>query len=179
MNNRKNTTLALLIFLGFAFIGYLMWSTVSSRIEENNATAGTVCTMDAVQCADGSWVGRSGPNCEFVCPAGTSTSPTENEVSLQGGIGEQLRGLGVEIIPIRVIEDSRCPLGVQCVQAGTVRIAATVVSGTGTSSATLSLHQLFTTETETIILIAVNPAPEAGRTIAAKDYRFTFKVVKR
>ncbi|HSI24611.1 MAG TPA: hypothetical protein VK952_03215 [Methylotenera sp.] len=27
------------------------------------------CTMDAMQCADGSWVGRSGPNCKFVCPA--------------------------------------------------------------------------------------------------------------
>lgn len=28
-----------------------------------------MCTMDAMQCADGSWVGRSPPNCEFKCPA--------------------------------------------------------------------------------------------------------------
>ncbi|MEX0918466.1 MAG: Gmad2 immunoglobulin-like domain-containing protein [Candidatus Paceibacterota bacterium] len=27
------------------------------------------CTMDAMECPDGSWVGRTGPNCEFVCPA--------------------------------------------------------------------------------------------------------------
>lgn len=26
------------------------------------------CTADAMQCPDGSYVGRSGPNCEFVCP---------------------------------------------------------------------------------------------------------------
>ncbi len=26
------------------------------------------CTMEAKQCPDGSYVGRSGPNCEFVCP---------------------------------------------------------------------------------------------------------------
>ena len=26
------------------------------------------CPMDAKQCPDGSYVGRSGPNCEFVCP---------------------------------------------------------------------------------------------------------------
>jgi hypothetical protein len=33
----------------------------------------TICTMDAMQCPDGSWVGRSGPACEFKCPgAGTS-----------------------------------------------------------------------------------------------------------
>jgi len=33
------------------------------------------CTADAMQCPDGSYVGRTGPNCEFVCPpAATSTS---------------------------------------------------------------------------------------------------------
>jgi hypothetical protein len=26
------------------------------------------CTMDAKQCPDGSWVGRTGPKCQFVCP---------------------------------------------------------------------------------------------------------------
>lgn len=28
----------------------------------------SACTMDAMQCPDGSWSGRSGPECEFVCP---------------------------------------------------------------------------------------------------------------
>lgn len=28
-----------------------------------------MCSQDAKQCPDGSWVGRSGANCEFVCPA--------------------------------------------------------------------------------------------------------------
>ena len=31
------------------------------------------CTMDAKMCPDGSYVGRSGPNCEFVCPTTTDT----------------------------------------------------------------------------------------------------------
>lgn len=35
---------------------------------------GTVCTMDAYECPDGSWVGRTGPNCEFVCPEASSTA---------------------------------------------------------------------------------------------------------
>ncbi len=30
------------------------------------------CTMDARQCSDGSWVGRTGPNCQFVCPNSTT-----------------------------------------------------------------------------------------------------------
>jgi len=27
------------------------------------------CTQDAMQCPDDTWVGRTGPNCEFVCPS--------------------------------------------------------------------------------------------------------------
>jgi Immunoglobulin-like domain of bacterial spore germination len=43
-----------------------------------------LCTMDAMQCSDGTYVGRTGANCEFVCPDGsTSTSPVG---SLPNGI---------------------------------------------------------------------------------------------
>lgn len=35
------------------------------------------CTMDAMQCPDGSYVGRTGPNCEFACPAGDTPNPNE------------------------------------------------------------------------------------------------------
>lgn len=42
-----------------------------------------MCTMDAKQCSDGSWVGRTGPNCEFVCPGETkkmdSSWDTDND----------------------------------------------------------------------------------------------------
>jgi|SRR3989344_5077558 len=27
-----------------------------------------ICTQDAMQCPNGTWVGRTGPNCEFICP---------------------------------------------------------------------------------------------------------------
>jgi hypothetical protein len=29
----------------------------------------TVCSSDARQCPNGTWIGRTGPNCEFLCPA--------------------------------------------------------------------------------------------------------------
>lgn len=42
-----------------------------------------MCTMDAKQCSDWSWVGRTGPNCEFVCPGETkkmhSSWDTDND----------------------------------------------------------------------------------------------------
>lgn len=33
-------------------------------------TQPVACTADARQCPDGTWVGRTGPNCQFVCPGG-------------------------------------------------------------------------------------------------------------
>ena len=45
-------------------------SKTSGPVEEKlPADNQVMCTMDAMQCADGSWVGRSSPKCEFVCPA--------------------------------------------------------------------------------------------------------------
>lgn len=38
---------------------------VSAPLNEGDLVA---CTADAMQCPDGSWVGRTGPNCEFACP---------------------------------------------------------------------------------------------------------------
>lgn len=45
----------------------------------NTNTQGSVCTADAKLCSDGSYVGRTGPSCQFAaCPTGngTSTPPT-------------------------------------------------------------------------------------------------------
>jgi len=41
----------------------------------NNRNTPTVCTQEARQCPDGSYVSRTGPNCEFSeCPATTANS---------------------------------------------------------------------------------------------------------
>lgn len=40
------------------------------------------CTMDAMQCPDGSYVGRTGPKCQFVCPPATSGSGVRGIVML-------------------------------------------------------------------------------------------------
>jgi hypothetical protein len=41
---------------------------VSSAPVSQAPAEAVMCTMDSMQCPDGSWVGRSGPQCEFKCP---------------------------------------------------------------------------------------------------------------
>jgi predicted small lipoprotein YifL len=54
------------------FASMLALSTLAScstkAVEEVPPADQVMCIEDAKQCPDGTWVGRSGPNCEFKCP---------------------------------------------------------------------------------------------------------------
>jgi hypothetical protein len=67
------TVISTLVVFGALFVGLLF---LTSSAHAQVIPAGTVCTMDAMQCPDGSWVGRSGPNCQFVCPTNPTPAPT-------------------------------------------------------------------------------------------------------
>lgn len=55
--------IGVVVVLGLLAVwGLMATSTPNSEGEQ------IYCTADAMQCPDGSYVGRSGPNCEFVCP---------------------------------------------------------------------------------------------------------------
>lgn len=78
----KSTIIALVLLV--LILGAAYWSTrafppieLTPPIDLTpNQNQGIACTMDAKMCPDGSYVGRSGPNCEFAaCPdVGNSTS---------------------------------------------------------------------------------------------------------
>lgn len=177
--------LALLAVILLGTLTYALWSSLMNfgvLPDERGIFPDerAVCTADAMECSDGSWVGRSGPNCQFVCPIGTSTpSGSNKETLLETKIQKSATGLSVTITPLEIIEDSRCPRGVQCIQAGTVRVRASLVSGLGTANQIFALNVPVTTEAETVTLVAVSPEAEAGKAIASLDYRFVFRVTKR
>lgn len=54
---------------GFIIILSLMFSSRVHAENEVGLEKNIACTMDAKLCPDGSSVGRTGPNCEFVCPS--------------------------------------------------------------------------------------------------------------
>lgn len=75
MNTR--TLIIILIILVLVAIGFAVFGSHTSVPAENNDDVGVVCTMEAKLCPDGSYVGRTGPHCEFAaCPGATSTPST-------------------------------------------------------------------------------------------------------
>jgi hypothetical protein len=72
---------AIVLITGIARFFISTDTNISSSPVEPNPTIPpseevVACTMDAMQCADGSYVGRTGPDCEFVCPAASTLDPT-------------------------------------------------------------------------------------------------------
>jgi hypothetical protein len=145
----------------------------------------TACTLDAKICPDGSAVGRIPPTCEFAaCPA-PQTTPTpkpsvstsvQSTTTVQVGLNQKVTVNSLSFTPVEVIEDSRCPVGVMCIQAGTVRVRSTVlVSGSPSSSAVFVLNTPQKIGNATVTLSEVLPI-KRQESIPPADYRFTFIV---
>ncbi len=61
--------IVVLLILGVGIYIYTKTKVEAPIVPSDNINDDMViCAMDAMECPDGSWVGRTGPNCEFVCP---------------------------------------------------------------------------------------------------------------
>ena len=88
-------------------------------------------------------------------------------------LGEHARFGRIDVVPLRVEEDSRCPVGVQCIQAGTVRVLVRIRDQAATVDAVLTLEEPVPLASGgALSLLAVCPYPRHPHTIAKGAYRF-------
>lgn len=140
------------------------------------ATAPDTSSPDAVGTTTGSTMtGTSTTQTPASGRPGTSVIPNEGEVTLALGEAASFRNL--LIIPLSIVEDSRCPKDVQCIQAGTVRVKVEINMTNGTSTKTLSLGTPVTLDDRQITLTKVAPVKTTAG-ISPSEYRLTFKVSK-
>lgn len=137
---------------------------------------GIACTQEARLCPDGSAVGRTGPQCEFAACPSTSDSADPATAALAIGASATIRGTTIGVLDL--VEDSRCPIDVQCIQAGTVRVRVSIDSYD--LPFTLTLGQPQDMEDMSITLASVIPEQKhSQKTVQPSDYRFTFRVVPK
>lgn len=105
-----------------------------------------------------------------------TTPPVEATAGpIRAGIGQTVAVDGPKVTPLEVIEDSRCPKGVQCVWAGRVRISVRIDLGAGSQTRELTLGKPEHIADGTLELVEVLPDKLADRTILPEDYRFGFR----
>lgn len=86
---------------------------------------------------------------------------------------------GPRVLPERVIEDSRCPVGTICVWAGRVVLRATVYGGAWSRPVDLVLGVPVDIADGKLTLVSVTPARRPGRSArsepsSGEPSRFTF-----
>ena len=60
---------AIYVLIAIAVLaGVLSYLASNNDSEEVTEDEGVMCAMDAMMCPDGTYVGRTGLNCEFICP---------------------------------------------------------------------------------------------------------------
>lgn len=106
--------------------------------------------------------------CAAAPPVETTAGPA------RAGIGQTIQVDGIRVTPLAVVEDSRCPKGVQCVWAGRVRIGVRV-DFARTEARELELGKSIPVADGTLELVEVLPEAVAGRKILPEDYRFGFR----
>lgn len=80
-------TLGAVVIIGVSYLSYLSFRSVLGTSSSNPAGVIAVCTEEAKICADGSAVGRGGPNCEFAACPGVKSGTKE---CVRGGCSGQI-----------------------------------------------------------------------------------------
>lgn len=104
--------IAIAVFIGVlsALANYLT-TTVHAPATEQAATTTTdaVCAEDAMQCPDGLFVGRSGPNCEFVCPAPSVPLDVQKEINAKADMIKVTSPAGMTVVtsPLKLVGEAQ------------------------------------------------------------------------
>ena len=108
--------------------------------------------------------------------AACATVPPEDTSGLSWArIGETMNVGGPSVTPLKLVEDSRCPPGVQCVWAGRVVVSATISTPTMKLTRDLTLGEPFQVADGALVLTEVQLGPTRDAGTASSDYRFGFR----
>ncbi len=105
------------------------------------------------------------------------------QASDQGiSLNETLHLHGIAVMPVEIIEDSRCPIDATCFWAGRVVLRATVASDLDNDNASRSVDFISgepqTLFGETIELETIMPDRSTDAAPDTRDYRFTFALAE-
>ena len=106
---------------------------------------------------------------------GCVTYRTDGDGITRARFGEAVRVDGPQVTPLKLLEDSRCPEGVQCIWAGQVRISAILTLGSRVKNVEMTQGEPIPVADGTLELVEVMPRRQANVTLYPDDYRFGFR----
>lgn len=109
-------------------------------------------------------------------PTSTITSATSGNLILTVG---QTKTFGDTKVTLNSVpNDSRCPIDVACIWAGTVSLNVSTVSAVGTITKNIASEETQKFGNYEISVLEILPAPISKQPIGQKDYKITFHIEK-
>lgn len=105
------------------------------------------------------------------CVTTGQTMPDGSDVKL----GQTVYVDGPNVRPVKVLEDSRCPMNARCIWAGRVRVQMLWVRPKGNQPFELTLGEPYQLADGKITLTSVRPEKVTDKQIKPGDYRFSFE----
>jgi hypothetical protein len=119
------------------------------------------------------------PLCVLAAPlalaACATTSPEPQDGIARAGLNERVYVDGPYVIPLAVLEDSRCPMNARCVWAGRVRLSVRIDLGSRSETREIASDAPIHVADGQLALVEVQPDRVAGdQPGTPKPYRFGF-----
>ena len=90
-------------------------------------------------------------------------------------LGETVRVGSIFATPNRVVEDSRCPVDVQCIQAGRLVVSTSLAGDGWRETVPLTLGEPYAVQGNTVTLVSGRPEKWSERRRPRTEYRFVFE----
>lgn len=81
----------------------------------------------------------------------------------------------IVVTPMRLVEDSRCPINARCVWPGQAVLEARIDGDGWRQTDRLTLGEPHEVYNKTLVLVSVEPGTLAGQTVDPAAYRFAFE----
>ena len=123
----------------------------------------------------------------FAAASACATSPDPQEPSIaytlpvfpEGStvaLGNAVAVADIVVTPLRVTEDSRCPINARCIWAGEIKVETRIEQTDWRETVELTLGQPETVRGHTLALVSAEPGQMAGGDpILPEQYRFSFE----
>ncbi len=112
------------------------------------------------------------------CAIIPDTPMVGREAAAQGtavALGEPVWLGDIVLTPMTVVEDSRCPANVQCVQAGELTVSTRITATHWKQNVSMTLGKPYDAPGRTIVLVSATPEKSADRPTLPSEYRFVYE----
>ncbi len=110
----------------------------------------------------------------LIALTGCVTPRVGEDGSVEARLGQTVNVGGPRVTPLKVLEDSRCPMEARCIRAGDVRLQVRIRLGRGSELREVKLGEPVQVADGQLTLQGVMPPRSVQRAIRPGDYRFSF-----